>query len=177
VANTTFSVASQLAVIETSTLDCGGPVEDGGSACVSTSSQSLLVLLTNRADANCAALQGEAETNTDVEFANLDGLEFQVSGGTPGVYDIVPSATPGVPSSAGASASFVTTTSACATGLDLSATSGTITLTQFTSARVTGTYDVTFAAQGRFSGSFDVAVCGAPDASSSAPQGPPVCSQ
>jgi hypothetical protein len=165
VSNTTFTVASALAIAgaDTSTTCVSSP--DGGITCSSTSTgQGVGVLLTNRSDATCAAIQSDIESKANTQYANFDYIELDVTNGTgdvtPGTYDIVTSQT----ATSGAEAEFTTTTSACANALDLMATAGTITLTKISSANVTGTYNVTFGTQGAFAGSFDVAVCNLPDA-------------
>jgi hypothetical protein len=81
-----------------------------------------------------------------------------------GTYDIAtsPSSTPY------AAGELKTTTSTCAVGLNVTPTSGTVTLSQVSSTSVSGSYDITFGTQGSFTGSFDVAVC---DSSGSLPTG------
>jgi hypothetical protein len=184
VAGTTFSVASQLAAIEPESTTCsstgsasGGPV-DAGETCTS-SGQVVIVLLTNRADATCAAAQSEEATGSDINFANFDDLELAVGAGsgtiTTGTYAVVDSGG-GVSATPVAAAQLGTTDASCQSSLQAQATSGSITLTELSATTVSGTYDVTFGTQGSFSGSFDVDICQLPDGGGAAGDGgPPTC--
>jgi len=170
VAGTTFTVASELAVIGPGSTSCngsgtstddGGPF-DAGESCTS-SGQALVVMLTNRSDATCSAALNTIASKTDYGYASYDDLELAIvtdSGNvSTGTYTIVGSQT----ATSGAVAGFATTTSTCALGVNTQATSGSITLSQFSSTRVSGTYRVTFGTQGTFTGSFDVSICDIPD--------------
>lgn len=158
VAGTTFGVASQVAAVGPVEETCAGSA-DGGATC-SSHGQSVGVILTNRRELTCAALN-----TTATSYANADALALTVLDATgnvsPGTYDISPDA--GLNASPAAFAAFKTTTSTCGDGLDLSATGGTIVLTDVSSSHVAGTFDVTFGSQGSFSGSFDVDTCTLPD--------------
>jgi hypothetical protein len=161
VAGTTLGVASVVAVPGSSS-ESGGCISgvDGGSpTCPSSFTREVAVLFTDRADVTCAAIQKEAATGTVFEFANLTylGVAVDVANGdvVPGTYGVVASTT-GV---TGATAFLTTSTATCATALELSATSGSVTLAEVSSSHVTGTYSVAFGAQGTFAGSFDVAIC------------------
>ncbi len=184
VSGTTFQVASQVGIISaaSSSSTCGGS-PDGGVTCVNTNSGQLVgVVLTNRADATCAYIQSEAETNGNTSFANFDALLLAVVDAngqvTPGTYAIQP-----VQSGAtsGAGAQFETSNDSCVSGVAATATSGTITLTAAGPDEIAGSYSVTFGAQGTFSGTFDVQTCALPDAgpTTSSGAGPidagPVC--
>jgi hypothetical protein len=183
VAGTTFNVASEVAVVQAasaSSTSCA-VYSDGGLAnpgCVPTttsSGQEVAVLLTNRAELTCAALQSGASH----DYANLDllTLEAFTETGTlaTGTYDVVTSSN----AASGALAQFQTSTSTCTGGINLQAArAGSITLTAVSSTSATGTYSVTFGTQGTFSGSFDVPLCDLPAASAPSPDaGPPVCQQ
>src|SRR5271154_2308749 len=87
-------------------------------------------------------------------YANLDTFEFDVVGSdsgdvAAGTYNIVPYNSPG------AFASFTSTTSTCSESLVVTATGGTVTLTQVSSTSVAGTYDVILGTEGELSGAFD----------------------
>jgi hypothetical protein len=160
VAGTTFTVASEIAIngVADSTSSCSGSEDGGPGMCVTTSSgQGVGVVLTNRAAVTCGLVQGG---NPDLVFANFALLELAVTNdsGTvgAGTYDITTA-------SSGASAQFETSTSTCADGVELTATSGSITLTEVSDTTIAGTYDVTFATQGSFTGSFNAPVCDLPD--------------
>ena len=159
VSGTTFGVASEMAVTGGSgnSSACTGP--DGGNpTCSSDFSRQVEVIFTSRSDANCAAIQRDAVSNTSFQYANFGYLSVgvNVAGGevVAGTYDIVTN-----DSATGASAVYMTTTTQCDLVLSLPATSGTVTLTQVSSTSVAGTYTVTFGTHGTFSGSFDVAIC------------------
>jgi hypothetical protein len=183
VAGTTFNVASEVAVFgaasATSTACAvysdGGLVNPGCVPTTSSSGQVVTVLLTNRADLTCAALQSEGSHH----YANLDLLTleaFTLTGTlATGAYDVATSSS----AASGALAQFQTSTSTCNGGVNLQAASaGSITLTEVSSTSATGTYSVTFGTQGTFSGSFDVPLCDLPDAGTPSPDaGPPVCEQ
>jgi hypothetical protein len=186
VGGTTFSVASSLAAIGAASTDCssgfsvdGGAV-DAGASCTS-SGQAVVILLTNRSDATCAAAQSEIEANKSTAFANFDDLDLAVftqkGDVAAGTYPVVSgSATV----ASGAFAQFGTTTSTCASGLIAQGTSGTVTLSQVSSSAVSGTYNVMFGTQGSFSGSFDIPICTLPDggiSSSLGDGGKPACQQ
>jgi hypothetical protein len=174
VGGASFVVASQLAFIgpaDTSS-SCTGPA-DGGVTCTTKSSgQGVIVVLMNRPNVTCALLRSLVTKGT--ALASLDVLALEVGNDNgdlaAGTYDL--------PSGVG-QASFDTFTSTCATGLYLTATGGTITLSQMSSAGVAGTYAVTFGTQGTFTGSFNVtSFCDEPDAGSASAgvdAGPPVC--
>lgn len=179
VAGTTFTVASVVAGIGSSgsSSTCSsGP--DGGPSCVTTSSgQTVVVALTNRADATCEYIQSQATATTQTSLASFDVLLLGVYSQTvvtPGTYAVsdVLAPTPGT------AARLQTSTASCGKGLNIPATSGTITLTQAGPGEVAGSYSVTFGTQGTLTGSFDVPVCNLPDAgatSSSGSSGPPIC--
>jgi hypothetical protein len=187
VAGTTFQVASAVAAIGATSSDTSCAFgSDGGESCVSASNgQTVAVALTNRADATCAYIQSQAGSSTQTTFASLDVLMLAVGsvGGdvTPGTYPVMsmsgPAPSPAV--SAVGIAMLETTTPSCASGLNVAATGGTITLTLAGPGEVAGSYDVTFGAQGTFTGSFDVETCALPDAGSHTTfdAGPPVCRQ
>jgi hypothetical protein len=177
VGGTSFTVGSQLAFIgpaDTSSVCMGAG--DGGETCTTTSKgQGVIVVLTNRPNVTCAALRSLLSKET--AFASLDLLALEAGNENgdlaAGAYDLA-SGSP----TAGAQASFDTFTSTCASGLYLTATGGTVTLSQVSSSGVTGTYNVTFGTQGTFSGSFNVAAfCDEPDAGASAAvdAGPALC--
>jgi len=65
--------------------------------------------------------------------------------------------------SSGAEAILLTTSANCGQGLDLTASSGTITLSAITATSVSGSLNVTFGSMGTFSGSFDEPLCEVPD--------------
>jgi hypothetical protein len=165
VAGTTFVVASEVAAVEPVSLTCsgfGGP-DAGGQTCTSNG-QEVVVVLTNRADATCAAIQAEATTHQSLSFADLDvlGLVVATSTGTiaPGTYQVAPTISVATP---GASVTFEVTDGTCGVKLNALAQSGTVTLTSLDATGVSGSYDVSFGTQGSFSGSFDVAMCALPD--------------
>lgn len=178
VAGTTFQVASSLAIIgpASSSEDCSGEA-DGGESCTSSSSGQIVAIeLTNRSDATCEAAQMSASGGGE-DLANLDGLIVGVVNATgtvaTGTYDIVAADAGAV---SGAVALFATTNASCGDATELSATSGTVTLTQIGSASVSGSYDVIFGSQGSFSGSFDIAVCDLPDSGTTISDGgTPAC--
>jgi hypothetical protein len=184
VAGTAFTVASEVAVLEpaSSTSTACAVFSDGGLAdpgCVptsTTSGQTLGVLLSNRAELTCPALQSGGSDS--FRYANLDLLTLEAFTATgtliPGAYAIASSSN----AASGALAQFEASTPTCAGGVNLPAASaGSITLTEVSATRATGTYSVTFGTQGTFSGSFDVAICAllSGGVSSGADAGPPVC--
>ncbi len=184
VAGTTFTVASDVAAIlneSVSSTSCatysdGGLVNPGCVPTVASSGQMVGLVLTNRAELTCGALQGGVAPH----YANSDLLALQAftSNGTlaTGTYDIVTS----VDATSGAWAQFSTSTSTCTSGTNLGAASaGAITLTEMSSTHATGTYSVTFGSQGTFAGSFDVAICDTRNGAGSptADAGPLVCEQ
>ena len=121
-----FSVASGIAEVgpESSSSSCSSE-PDGGQTCTSSSSgQVIAVALTNRAGISCGTLTGQG-----TRFANLDVLELAVgtASGTvaTGTYQIV-----GGNITSGAEALLLTTSSTCGQGLDITATTGSITLSQ-----------------------------------------------
>jgi hypothetical protein len=120
----------------------------------------LNIFLTSRADVTCATALANEGSGKNVGFASLDALELSVltAGGdvAAGTYAI--SSSSALPYQA--AATFTTTTSACASDLDVKATGGAIVLTQVSATEVQGTYDVTFGSEGSFNGSFDVTICG-----------------
>ncbi len=181
VGGTTLSVASVAAFPGWSSESgsCIVSVDGGNLTCPSSFSREVAVLFTNRSEATCAAIQSDVASNTTFDYASFDSLVVAVNVANgdvvAGTYEIVASDSGSV---TGAYASFTTTTATCATGLNVSATRGIVTLSQVSPATVTGTYKVTFGAEGTFSGSFDVAICDLPDAASATPTaGPPVCQQ
>jgi hypothetical protein len=156
-----FTVASGIAEIgpESSNGTCTTG-SDGGEDCTSSSSgQIVAAIVTNRPGITCSTLSGQ-----DGRFANLQALELAVgvSTGTvtPGTYDIL---TAGSTSMNGAEAMLLTTTSTCGSGLSLTATSGTVTISALTATSVSGSFSVTFGTEGTFSGSFDDPICEIPD--------------
>jgi hypothetical protein len=159
-----FSAASGIAEVgpESSSTDCNVS-PDGGQTCTSSSSgQVVAVALTNRAGISCETITGGG-----TKFANMDLLELGVgtASGTvaTGTYDIVGSESN---LTSGAEAILLTTTANCGQGLNLTASSGTITLSQITATSVSGSYSVTFGSMGTFSGSFDEPICEVPDGGS-----------
>jgi hypothetical protein len=163
VGSTTFSVASQLAVVEAESEACTG--SSSGSETCSSSGQVVAVLLTNRADVTCATAQSEEATGANIEFANFDVLELAVGVETgtvaTGTFAVAgPDAGADAPI---AGAQLSTSNATCQSAPTVEATGGSITLTQVSATTVTGTYDVTFGAQGSFSGSFNVDICELPD--------------
>jgi hypothetical protein len=179
VAATTFTVASEVAALSgSSETSCVGPPfgADAASGCTTVTSRGVTVLLTNRSDLTCPALQSDvAGQMTLADYANLDLLLVGVNVAS---GDIVAGSYPVVSDGldTGAQATLVTTSSTCGEGLDLSATSGTVTLTQVSLTDVAGTYSVTFGTQGTFTGSFAVAMCALPDAGEP-PPGKSTCVQ
>jgi hypothetical protein len=178
VGGTSLSVASQLAAIGPESTSCSGFGGDGGGETCTSTGQAVIVVLTNRSDATCAAAQAEATSGTSFAFANFVELALLVSNATgtvaPGTYSIV---SPSSTARSGAAAIFGTTNATCASVIDSTAASGSITLTQISATDVSGTYDVSFGSEGSFSGAFDVAVCDLPDAGtvSGSGGGPPAC--
>jgi hypothetical protein len=157
-----FSAASGLAEVgpESTSTDCTGSSDGGTSSCTTTSSgQVVAVILTNRAGISCETVTGQGN-----KFANLDALELAVgtAGGTvaTGTYTLV-GAESGL--SSGAEAILLTTSANCGQSLDLTASSGTITLSAITATSVSGSFNVTFGSMGSFSGSFDEPLCELPD--------------
>jgi hypothetical protein len=173
VGSASYSVGSALGIV-TSADSSGSCVidSDGGTTCTTTSQgQAIVIILTNRAGVTCAS---QASSNTS--FASVDVLQLAAinenGNVATGTYEIETSST----SAPSADALFSTTTSTCAAGLNLSPTSGTVTLSHLSATAASGTYDVTFGAEGTFSGSFDVALCAQsttgvtpPDADAGAP--------
>jgi hypothetical protein len=162
VAGTPLTVASVVAAPGWSSESgaCTVSEADGGDVtCPSSFSRSVSVVFTNRSDATCAAIQSDVASNTTFEYANFDYLAVSVNVANgdvvAGTYEIVASQSSNV---TGAAASFVTTSSTCV-ATPLSATTGTVTLTQVSASSVAGTYNATFGAQGTFQGSFDTAIC------------------
>jgi hypothetical protein len=178
VGGTSLSVASQLAAIGPQSTSCSGFSGDGGGQTCTSNGQAVIVVLTNRSDATCAAAQAEATSGGSFEFANFAELLLLVSTATgtvaPGTYSIV---SPSSTVLSGAAAIFGTTNATCGTVIDSNATSGSITLTQVSATDVSGTYDVSFGSEGSFSGAFDVAICDVPDAGTGGSRGggPTVC--
>jgi hypothetical protein len=179
VAGTTFTVASEVAAIAPETTTCsgfGGP--DGGGQTCTSNGQSVVVVLTNRGDATCAAVQAQTGSGQSIQFANFDALELFVgtSTGTVGTGTF-PIGAPTGGATTGAAATFGMSDGTCGVKLDAQAQSGTITLTSLDATSVSGSYDVSFGTQGSFSGSFDVAICTLPDGgvTTGADAGPPVC--
>jgi hypothetical protein len=182
VASTTFTVASQVAAMGTDSSSCtSGFSPDGGTTgemCTS-SGQVVIVVLTNRSDASCAAAQADEATGASFDFASFDELELAVVAPTgtvtTGTFPVVGDTGP-APTTTAAGADFTTTDASCNTVVQALATSGSITLTQLTATTVSGTYDVTFGTQGSFSGSFAVDICQLPDAGGAPVDGgPSVC--
>jgi hypothetical protein len=163
VAGTTLTIAAGAAVLDGETVapTCVLSQGSGGETC----GQQVTIILANRADAICV------DSNTS--FANLHALGVGVSmasgGVVPGTYPISENT-----NAARSFAIFLTTTSTCADGLTLSATTGSVTVTEFSATNVTGTYDVGFGTQGTVSGSFDVPFC-AFDAGTATTNSAPVC--
>ncbi len=159
VAGSTFTVASEIGINSPAlgqTSCTSAP--DGGATCTSSSSgQAVGVLLTNRAAADCGLL---LESNPDTNFANFAYLSLGVVSGDgtvgPGTYAIAGG-------NVGASEEYATSSATCEEALDVTATSGSITLTEVSATSVAGTYDVTFGTQGSFTGSFEASVCTLPD--------------
>jgi hypothetical protein len=181
VAGTTFTVASEVATIQAasgSSTSCafysdGGPVNPGCVPTTTSSGQLVAVLLSNRTELTCPALQSGGSH----DYANSDLLTLEAFTGTgtltTGTYDVVTSGDV----TSGAQAQFETSTSTCADGVSLQASAGSITLTEVSASTATGTYSVTFGTQGTFSGSFDVPICDLPNGVVSSDAGPPVCQQ
>ena len=170
-----FVAASEFAIILPTQADMNTCIEsaDGGNWCTASSAgQALGVSLTNRSDLTCATLESDEESGANTEFANFDALVFEVLGKsgpvTVGTYNLVTGS-----STAGANATFQTTSATCASLPQLLATSGTITFTQITATYLAGSYAVTFGTHGSLSGTFGADVCaltGGP-----LPTGPPTC--
>jgi hypothetical protein len=166
-----FSFGSGVAIAgANTTTNCEGPTADGGEDCTTTTDgYAAEVILANLSILTCSLV--ETSFNSSTSYANADALALEIlnlSGPvTAGTYNVIaPDAgTSGVTS--GASAQFTTTTATCGNGLDLTATSGTITVSAISGSSISGTYDVTFGTAGSFSGSFNTAVCAVPDAGSS----------
>jgi len=177
VASTTFAVASTIAEIQPGSTTCaGGPGPDAGETC-QTYGNVVLVALTNRGDASCAAVAASQATPNGITFSNLDVLELYVGTPTgtvaPGTFTI----SGPLGSAAMVTAFFGKTDATCRASLSAQATAGTITLTQVSPSSIVGSYDVTFGAQGSFQGTFDVATCDVPDAGTTphGDGGPPTC--
>ena len=171
VAGSTFSVASVLAFVS-------GPSScsavDGGSATCGPVVAGLT--LANRGDYKCVNIDNAQSSNTVLELAKLDTLEFNLAnpdGGSlaAGTYTLGPA--PPEPDVTALWAGFETTTSTCSPGLDITATGGTVTLTHVDATSMTGTFSVSFGAQGSFSGTFDALDCAPPPPTPAPPTGSP----
>lgn len=171
VSGTTFTFGSGVAIAgPNTTTDCVGPTADGGEDCTSTTNGYLAeIVLANLSILSCSFVQSSFDSNTN--YANADVLVLAVGSASSsiaaGTYDIVAADAGQSGATTGATAQFQTTTSTCGNGLDLTATSGTITVSAVSSTRISGTYDVTFGSQGSFTGSFDSPLCAVPDGGSS----------
>jgi hypothetical protein len=173
VAGTGFTVASEFAALGFANTD----TQCNGTTCFSThTGKSVVVLASNRAEFTCAVFQRIVDSIDGPTYANFEFLELGVVNETGdvtvGTYPVVAMGS----GKSGAYAQFATETSTCGPGLDLWATSGTVTLTQLSAAQVAGSYNLVFATEGTFSGSFDVPICVLPDAGAPLQDaGPPVC--
>lgn len=139
----------------------------------SSSGQYYAVLVTNRAELTCSYVQ---DPSSNKNFANRVLLTLTVYNAAgdvaAGTYPVV-TGTTGEPAS-GAQAEYETSTASCQDGLDLSATSGSITLTEASASGVSGSYAVTFGASGTFTGSFSAPICAQPDGGGGS-SGPTAC--
>ena len=194
VSGTGFTVASEVAVLGTATMDCssGGSGSSssssgagagsstsssgGGTTCTS-SGQIVEVVLTNRADATCSVAQQAQASNEQLQFASFDELAViveNVNGDvTPGTYPIVAQNSN---ATVGSGVEFQTTNATCSPVISTTAISGTVTLTTLTSGEVAGSYQASFGSEGSVSGTFDVAICNLPDSgSTNGASGPTVC--
>jgi hypothetical protein len=156
--NASFNAVSTVASVEPAFSayegDAGLPVGYG---------QALTVLLTNRSEVTCAnvpplfPIAGAAQVQLIV--TNPPGVL------TPGTY---PVSVPLYSARASGAGYTVLPTDCSGAGIEVIATSGSVTLTAVTSTRITGTYDVTLGpplgadggSTGSLSGSFDVPPCG-----------------
>jgi hypothetical protein len=168
VAGSTFSVAGGLAS------DDACPY--GGDASICLPGVIETIYLENQGGSTCPAAPPSTPPSTVTELRNFAGLRIGLVrvGGlvATGTYEVQPPGNSLPPdATAYSAATFVTTTSACETAIDLEATSGTITLTEVTSSRLMGGYSFTFGSgtvdragtdggpEGSFSGVFDVPRC------------------
>jgi hypothetical protein len=171
VSNTTFSVASTLAVFDVANASetCTGQ-SDGGSQCTSSSSgQAVGVLLTNRSEATCSAV------GHNLSLSNFDVVQLVVTNNNGNVATGTYAIAPPQGSPTRAEASFTTEDASCAQKINTTATGGSITLTQISGTNVSGSYSVTFGAEGSFQGTFDVPACATPDAGLAADGGTTTC--
>jgi hypothetical protein len=176
----TFSVASEVAALQAASTTCssGGTSGDDASAGSCTNlGQAVVVILTNRSDATCAAAKSQISSGKEAIFANFAELQLLVANATadlaPGTYDVVNA---GSTATEGSVAEYASTDASCAASATAEASSGTVTLTAVSSSRVTGSYQVTFGTQGTLSGSFDVPICDLPVAGGNAiDAGTPTC--
>jgi hypothetical protein len=175
-----FSVASEVAALQAASSTCssgGTDGEDAGTGSCTSVGQAVIVILTNRSDATCAAAQSQLASGKEATFANFAELEILVANATAdlaaGTYALV---NRGSTATEGAIAEYATTNSSCASSGPDDASGGSVTLTAVNSSRVAGSYQVSFGTQGSFSGSFDVPICDLPAAGgNTADAGTPVC--
>jgi hypothetical protein len=181
VAGTTFSPESSIANVAP---DVSTSCTETGTmkpACTSTTmGQVAEVILANRPNLTCAVQQANQSSN--VEYANLDSLLLgvfvpgtDVSIVPPGTYDVLDTKSPS--GMKGSAATLNTTDAKCNHALNVTATSGTVTLTAVSHQQITGTYNLTFGSQGTFTGSFDSPVCAMVDAGTPGTVTKPVCTQ
>jgi hypothetical protein len=175
VGGTTFTVGSGVAIIgQNTSSSCFGPTADGGESCTSaTNGYIAQIILANLSILSCSFIESSFDSNAS--YANADALELSILNPngdiTAGTYDIV-AADAGEPGNTNiAAAEFSTTTSTCGDGLDVMASSGTITVSAVSATSISGTYDITFGSQGSFAGSFDSPACAVPDAGSTSSEG------
>jgi len=130
------------------------------------------VLLNNRPELSCGDLQSASHPL----YANSASLEIVVA---PSVLDAGATIKEQVyPIQVGgaASAYLLQNNAACVEGSPVQATGGTVIVTRYDSAFVTGTYDITFGSTGELSGMFAAQPCAVPEAgAATADAGAPVC--
>jgi hypothetical protein len=165
VGGTTFTAASQIAVVTPITGVACTPEQDGRDARCTPAwrGQAVEIFITNREGATCDTLRASIASDEVVNYARFDDLGIVVGNQrgelAEGKYDVIAE---GNPVSA-AGAQLRTTTSTCEQQLAMGASAGNVTLTKVTPTEIAGTYTLTFGGMGSFTGSFDIPLCEVPD--------------